>query len=162
VRQKPHLALGGDHPAPSRPVHRPDEADDDEYIGMKTIGNDELIGLAEALGPAYELAVWIAVCFGLRYEEVFGLTVGSVGDLMHLGKVDITQVLDRQGNLRPRTKTAAGDRFIIDHDLSEDIALHLTRRGVTLNSPPDTLLFVNDRTGEPITSAPGTSSGARR
>jgi hypothetical protein len=32
-----------------------------------------------------------------------------------------------------------------------DLAAHMTRRGVTLNDPPDTLLFVNARTGGPLT-----------
>jgi hypothetical protein len=110
-----------------RPVHRPDDADPDEYIGVKWVGNDELITLTEALGPEYELVVWLGVCFGLRYEEVFGLTVGSVEDLM-AGMVNISQVLDRQGRLRPKTKTAAGERYIIDHDLNADIMTHMARR----------------------------------
>jgi hypothetical protein len=95
--------------------------------------------------------VWPGVCFGLRYEEAFGLSVGSVESLMHHGKVDIRQVVDRQGRLRPKTKTAAGDRYIIDRDLSADIKAHMARRGITLNHPPDTLLFVNARTDGPLT-----------
>jgi hypothetical protein len=33
------------------PVLRPDDADPDDYIGVRSISNDELIALAEALGP---------------------------------------------------------------------------------------------------------------
>jgi Phage integrase family len=131
-----------------RPLHRPDDADLDEYIGVRSVGNDELITLAQELGPDYELAVWIALCFGLRYEELFGLTVRSVESLMHHAKVDILQTVDRQGKLRPTTKTKAAERYIIDRDLSEDISAHMARRGITLNDRPDTLLFVNARTGE--------------
>ena len=134
-----------------RPLHLPDDADPDEYIGVKSVSNDELIALAEALGPDYELAVWLGVCFGLRYQEAFGLTVGSVENLMQ-GMVNITQVLDRQGVLRRNsTKTAAGKRFIIDQDLNADIMEHMARRGLTLNDHPDTLLFVNAATGGPLT-----------
>ena len=133
-----------------RPVHRPDDAEAEEYIGVRDVSNDELIALADALGPDYQLAVWIALCFGLRASEMFGLTVGSVADLMRHSKVDITQVLDRQGNLVGKTKTAAGDRFIIDHDLAEDIKAHMAHRGISLSDPPDTLLFVNARTGGPL------------
>jgi hypothetical protein len=81
---------------------------------------------------------------------VFGLSVGSVDSLMQ-GKVGVTQVVDRKGNLRPKTKTEAGDRYIIDRDLNADIAAHMARRGITLNDKPDTLLFVNARTGGPLT-----------
>jgi hypothetical protein len=133
-----------------RPVHRPDDADLDEYVGVKSVGNDELITLADALGPDYNLSVWLGVCFGLRYEEIFGLTVGSVEGLMQ-GLVKITQVVDRLGKLRPTTKTEAGDRYIIDRDLNADIMAHMARLGITLNDRPDTLLFVNARTGGPLT-----------
>lgn len=67
------------------------------------------------------------------------------------GRVDISQTLDRHGKLRPWTKSTAGERYIIDRDLSEDIKAHMERRGITLNDPPNTLLFVNHRTGEPLT-----------
>ena len=133
-----------------RPVHRPDDADLDEYIGVRSVGNDDLISLADALGLDYDLMIWLGVCFGLRYEEAAGLTVGSVEGLMQ-GKVDITQVMDRQGNLRPKTKTEAGDRYIVDRDLAADISAHMARRGLTLNDEPDTLLFINTRTGGPLT-----------
>jgi hypothetical protein len=138
-----------------RPVHRPDDADQDEYIAVKSVSNDDLIALADALGEDYDLAVWLGVCFGLRYEEAFGLTVESVEGLMQ-GVVRVTQVVDRQGKLRPKTvkattKTEAGERYIIDRILNARISDHMNRRGLTLNSPPDTLLFVNARDGGPLT-----------
>lgn len=40
-------------------VLRPDDADPDDYIGMRSISNDDLTTLAGALGPAYELAMWL-------------------------------------------------------------------------------------------------------
>jgi hypothetical protein len=139
-----------------RPVHRPDNADEDEYIAVKSVSNDDLIALAQALGDDYRLAVWLGVCFGLRYEEAFGLTVGSVEGLMQ-GLVKVTQVVDRQGKLVPKTgsrsvtKTDAGERYIVDRELNADIMAHMHHRGITLNDKPDTLLFVNARTVGPMT-----------
>jgi hypothetical protein len=135
---------------PERPVHRPDNANDDDFIMVRSVSNDDLINLAVALGPDYELMCWLGIAFGARYEEAAGLTVESVEGLMK-GLVKITQVMTRQGKLKPVTKTEAGDRFIVDEILAPKISAHMRRRGITLDDPPETPLFVNARTGGTLT-----------
>lgn len=49
---------------------------------------------------------------------------------MHHNKVDITQTVDRQGHLRPTTKSVAAERYIIDPVLSANIMDHMARRGI--------------------------------
>jgi hypothetical protein len=73
---------------------RRDDASPAPVGQVRVITNDNPITLAEELGPDSELAVWIALCFGLRYEELFGLTIGSVESHMHRAKVDIFQTIE--------------------------------------------------------------------
>ncbi len=68
--------------------HRPDDADPDDFVGLRSLSNDDLIRLAQELGPRYSLLVWLGAYFGLRYQEAAGLTGGSVENLLQ-GEVKI-------------------------------------------------------------------------
>jgi integrase len=132
-------------PEVQRPVLLPDDADLDEFVGVWTLSNDELIRLAEAMGPDYSLMIWIAAYLGMRWHEVAGLTVSSL-DLLQ-GEIRVSKALDRQRRLS-EPKSLAGKRFFVDRDLAPDFAAHLARRGLTAANG-DALLFVNKR-GRPL------------
>jgi integrase len=115
-------------PKVQRPVLLYDDADLDDYVGSWAISNDDLIALADALGPDYGLMVWIAVYLGMRWQEIAGLTVSSL-DLLQ-GQIKVEQALTRQQQLKG-PKTLAGNRYFVDRELTDDFAAHLARRGLT-------------------------------
>ena len=133
-------------PMTPRPVHRPDDADLDDFVGVWSLSNDDLIRLADELGSDNGLMVWIAICLGMRWHEIAGLTVGSVENLLQ-GEIKVMQALNRQRKLKG-PKSLAGDRYFVDRDLAPDIAAHLTRRGSTRDDS-DAFLFVNSA-GQPL------------
>jgi hypothetical protein len=139
----------------SRPVHRPDDHGPDDFVGVFSVSNDDLICLADAMAEE-RLIVWLGSYYGLRWEESGGLTVLSVQALM-TGLVKINQVLTRQRTLKPKTKTLAGRRDIVDdvddelNGLIAEIKAHMLDRGLTLNSKnadgTPAFLFVEDDGG---------------
>ncbi len=128
-------------PEVERPVLIQDDDDPSDFDGVWTLSNDELIALAEALGPNYGLMVWIGAYLGMRWGEVAGLTVASLNLLR--GEIRVMLALDRQ-RLLDEPKTSAGKRTIVDRDLANDFAAHLKRRGLTA-ADGDALLFVSPR-----------------
>ncbi len=120
-------------PKTPRPVHRPDDADLDDFVGVWSLSNDDLIRLADELGADYGLMVWIALCLGLRFQEIAGLTVASVENVLQ-GEIKVNQALNRQRKLKG-PKSLAGDRYFVDRDLAPDIAAQMTRRGFSRDDP---------------------------
>ena len=116
-------------PKTPRPVHRPDDADLDDFVGVWSLSNDGLIRLADGLGDDYGLMAWIASCLGLRFQEIAGLTVASAENLLQ-GEIKVMQALNHQRKLKG-PESLAGDRYFVDRDLAPDIAAHMTRRGLT-------------------------------
>jgi hypothetical protein len=129
-----------------RPVHRPDDADEDEFIRVRSISHDDLIRLSHELGPDFGLMAWLAVCLSMRFQEIAGLTVASVRNLIS-GEIRVLHALSRQRGLK-ETKTEAGERYFVDRDLAPDIATHITYRGLTPDDE-DAYLFVNSH-GSPL------------
>ena len=111
----------------ARPVLLPDDADLDEFVGVWTLSNDDLIHLAEAMGPDYGLMVWIAIYTVMRCSEVAGLTVAAL-DLLH-GEIKVDQALERKTRELGELKSLAAERSFVDRDRAGDFAAHLARRG---------------------------------
>jgi integrase len=125
-----------------RPVLLPDDADLDEFVGVRTLSNDDLIRLATELGPDYGLMVWIAVYTGMRWSEIAGLTVSSLNVV--LGEIKVVHALERKTRSLKEPKSLAGTRFFVDRDLAPDIAAHLAHRGLTA-ADGEAPVFVNNR-----------------
>lgn len=84
--------------------------------------------------------MWCAVCLGLRWGEVAGLTVGSL-DLLN-GTVTISHQLDRAGELAP-PKSEAGKRTMAAPSwLRDDLAALLADRGLSA-ADNSALVFAN-------------------
>jgi integrase len=132
-------------PEVERPVLIQDDDDPADFDGVWTLSNDELIRLADAMGPNYSLMVWIGAYLGMRWGEVAGLTVSALNLLK--GEIKVMLALDRQ-RLLDEPKTSAGKRTIVDRDLVDAFATHLAHRGLTAANG-DALLFVNAK-GRPL------------
>ena len=111
---------------------------------------DDLICLADALGPDHGPMVWLGALLGLRWSEVAGLHVGSIDFLR--GTVAITAQRTRGPLGTPvlaAPKSNAGRRTLAaPPPLLELLAEQLAARGLT-GAVQDAMIFVSPH-GEPL------------
>jgi integrase len=96
------------------------------------------------LGPSLAVMMWVGAATGLRWAEVAGRQVRDLNLLA--AEISVTRQLDRNRNL-VEPKSAAGERtFAIPKWLSEELAAHLARRGLTARDG-NALVFTGARGG---------------
>lgn len=107
---------------------------------------DDIIRLAEVIGPRYQAMVWVGAVLGLRWAEVAGLTVGSL-DLLR-NTLTVTDQLGRDRQLGDPKSDAGKRQLSIPEELSEILAAHLAALNLT-GADPGQLVFTTAK-GRPL------------
>ena len=121
-------------------VPRPEE--------RRLVNHDELLALADAIGPKWAPLVLTGAVLGLRWGECAGLRVGRIDFLAHTITVaeQITRGIAGRAEAGP-PKSDAGNRTVaVPAELIEILSAHLARRGLT-GADADALVFGNNDGG---------------
>lgn len=113
----------------------------------RVVTPDELAVLADKIGQDHRTMVYLAAVLGLRWSEVAALRVGRVDVLR--STVSVTEALvEAAGTISFESpKSTAGRRTMsMPAALSEMVAIHLARKGLT-GADPDALLFTSPAGG---------------
>lgn len=113
-------------------------------LRRRRITSSDLERLADELGAFHAPMMWTGVVTGLRWSEVAGRQVRDI-DLARQ-EIAVSKQLNRKRDL-VEPKSAAGKRTLaIPAWLSEELAAHLARRGLTA-ADGDALVFVGVKGG---------------
>lgn len=126
--------------SPCRGIHLPEI----EPVDRRILSPEELLDLAEALGPEYEGMAFLGAVVGLRWGESAGLKVGRLD--FDRQTITVAQQVTRGAGGRSTLgppKSAAGRRTLaIPAALVELLAEHLERRHLTVQDP-DAFVFAS-------------------
>jgi integrase len=116
-----------------------------EPVDRPVLSPDELLDMAEALGPEYEGMAFLGVVQGLRWGECAGLKVGRID--FERQTISVAQQVTRGAGGRsvlgpPKSAASAGGTLALPASLVELLREHLDRRDLTIQDA-DAFVFTS-------------------
>lgn len=142
LRALMHAAVEADRlvKTPCRGIKLPVRPD----LDRPTITPAQLAALARAVGPDYELMVWLGAVLGLRWGECAGLRIGRIDFLNRQLTVaeQATRIAHGRITFGPPKSNAGRRSMSVPADLIGVLAGHLATRGLSA-ADEDALVFVS-------------------
>lgn len=110
-----------------------------------TLTPDELLDLADAIGPRYRVLVLVAGVLGLRWSEAIGLRLGDIDSTA--GTITVSQTVAEvagQVEIAPTKSRASRRTLSVPRFLLDELAAHVQRHG---GGSCDDLLFTGPKGG---------------
>ena len=133
-----------------------------EPVERPVLAPDQLMGLAEALGPEYEAMAYLGAVLGLRWGECAGLRVGRI-DFRRSSILIAEQVTRGVGgrSVPGPPKSAAGRRTLaVPASLMQVLTEQLERRGLTKHDV-EAFVFTTQTASTSTTPTGSIGSGTR-